>query len=319
MPYFDYAATTKIDKTVLKAMQKTMETYYGNPSSLHDPGIQARKRLNQVKNEIGSLLNATRKELIFTSSGTEATNLAIKGVYYKNPTAQIITSKIEHHATENTLKFIERLGGSVHWLEVNEEGFIDFDKLEKALKKETSLVSIIFANNEIGTLQNVKKIRAITKAHNVLLHLDMVQAPLHMPIDFHDIDADLVSLSAHKFNGPRGIGLLYKKENIILEPLIHGGQQEFSMRAGTENLAAIVGFSEALKLSMKRLKTHQNHIDHLAHYFIEQLNINNIAYRLNGPDLDFSRLNNILNIGFKNQDAQTLSFKLNQNDIYVSL
>jgi cysteine desulfurase len=317
--YFDSAATTHLDIEVLDAMIDVYKHYGGNPSSLHEDGIKARKRMNQVKNELATLLNTKRQALIFTGSGTEATNLAIKGTFYKHKTMQFITTTIEHHATLNTMHFIESLGANVSYLEVDEAGFIDLDKLEELLKKGPSFLSLIYANNEIGTLQPLNKILALKEKYRCILHLDMVQTPSHMPIDVKALGADFISMSAHKFNGPKGIGLLIKETDIQIEPLIHGGQQEFNLRAGTENLANMVGFLEAFKLAMKRIEAHNNHINHIAHYFINQLDLSGIHYRLNGPRLDYSRLNSILNIGFYKTDAQTLAFNLNQEKICVSL
>lgn len=319
MIYFDSAATTPIDKEVLKAMIEVYENYGGNPSSLHEDGIKARKKMNQVKNELAQILNTKRQSLIFTASGTEATNLAIKGFYFKHPSYNFITSKIEHHATENSMYFIERLGAKVHMIDVDYHGFINLEALETVLKKGPCFLSIIYANNEIGTLQPLEKILALKKEYDFILHLDMVQTPSHMSIDIGILGADLISLSAHKFNGPKGVGLLYKSDNVSLDPIIHGGQQEFSLRAGTENLANMVGFLEALKRSIRVLDEHNKHINHIAHYFIDQLNQSGINYRLNGPRLDYSRLNSVLNLGFYKVDAQILSFTLNQEGICVSL
>ena len=319
MAYFDHAATTRLSERVRKAMDRHLRDVYGNPSSLHTPGIDARKTMNTVKNRLAEHFGVTRQNIVFTSSGTEANNLAIKGTYFRHPNEQIITTTIEHHATENSVHFIERLGGKTTYVGVDRDGFIDLEALKHALKTQTSLVSIIYANNEIGTIQPLKKIIPIIKAHGALLHFDMVQVPLHQAIDFSELEADFVSLSAHKFYGPRGSGCLIARDPALLEPLIHGGQQEFHRRAGTENVAAMVGFLEAYEAARENTKAHTEHVDNLSHYFIEQLNVKNFDYRLNGPDLDHSRLNAVLNIGFKGQDAQHLAFQLNRQGIYVSL
>ncbi|MFW5864944.1 MAG: cysteine desulfurase family protein, partial [Candidatus Izemoplasmataceae bacterium] len=271
MIYFDSAATTHLDNRVLDAMITVYKEYYGNPSSLHEDGIKARKKMNQVKNELAQILNTKRQSLIFTGSGTEATNLAIKGFYFKYPSYQFITTSIEHHATQNAINFIKKLGANVVIIDVDEYGFMDLDALENALKNGPSFLSMIYANNEIGTLQPLNKILSLKASYNFTLHLDIIQTPMHIPIDAKALGADLISMSAHKFNGPKGVGLLIKDEAISLEPLVHGGQQEFNLRAGTENLANMVGFLEALKYALKKMIEHNKHINHMAHYFIDKL------------------------------------------------
>ncbi|TVP94726.1 MAG: cysteine desulfurase [Acholeplasmatales bacterium] len=319
MAYFDHAATTRLSEQVRKAMDRHLREIYGNPSSLHTPGIEARKTINSVKNRLAEHFGVTRQNIIFTSSGTEANNLALKGMYFRHPDAQIVTTTIEHHATENSVRFLERIGCKTAWIRVDRDGFIDLDALKQALKRDTSLVSIIYANNEIGTVQPLKKIIPLVHEHGARLHLDMVQVPLHQAIDFPALGVDFVTLSAHKFHGPRGIGCLIARDPALLEPLIHGGQQEFHRRAGTENVATMIGFLTAYEAARAQAKTHNAHVDQLSHYLIEQLNLKAFDYRLNGPDLDHSRLNAILNIGFKDHDAQHLAFQLNRHGIYVSL
>ena len=319
MAYFDYAATTPLHKRAQEAMQKTSTDFSGNPSSLHNEGITARKHLNGLKTTIASLLNAERKNIIMTSSGTEANNLAIKGSYFKTPNKRIITSTIEHHATENPVKFLAKQGADVQFIPVDTEGFIDIETLKQTLSNDTALVSIIYANNEIGTIQSIEPIRTLCKQFGVKIHLDMVQAPMHETIDFKALDVEFISISAHKFGGPRGVGCLLIKDLESIEPLIHGGKQEFSLRAGTENLAGVAGFSAALEVSIKNMDRHNEHVKKLAKRFLEGLDQTTIDYRLNGPSLEGNRLANVLNIGFKNENAEMLSFQLNQHDIYVSL
>lgn len=320
MPYLDYAATTPTSKHAIELMVETMDIFYGNPSSLHDEGIKARKWMNQQKNTVARLMHADRKQILFTSSGTEAINLAIKGTYYKHPNKQFITTTIEHHATMHAMDFIESLGADVKRIPVDNQGYINFKQLEGALKnKETALVSVIYANNEIGTIQDIKKLTALAKKYATKVHLDMVQAPLYIPINVQTLDVDYLSISGHKFHGPRGIGCLYANDITTIENLIHGGKQEFSKRSGTENLAAIAGFTVALNDAYENTQAVYNHTKALSAYFLELLDTYTIAYRLNGPTLDDMRLPNILNIGFKGTDAQMLSFELNQHGIYVSL
>lgn len=319
MPYFDYAATTKIHPNALKAMHDTMRDFYGNPSSLHQAGIDARKLMNQTKGQLAELLGCDKRQIIVTASGTEANNLAIQGVYQKNPTKRLITSKVEHHATLNTMTYLKSKGADVYILPTNHLGLIDSKQLNDALNVDTSLVSIIYGNNEIGTIQNLDAILKEVKKTSALIHLDMVQIPLHYPIDFKALDVDFISISAHKFNGPRGVGILIAKDITLFDRLIHGGKQEYQKRSGTENLAGLVATKVALEEAYKNHHKDTKHTQAIAHYFIEKLDEKNIDYRINGPQLNDQRLPNILNIGFKNVDAQWLSFELNQYDIYVSL
>ena len=319
MPYFDHAATTSLSKSALDAMNTVFKEYYGNPSSLHDVGIKARKLMNQTKNELASLLSCERKNVIVTASGTEANNIAIQGVYNHNPSLTLITSEVEHHATLNTIKYLKSKGANVIILPVNNQGHILLEDLEDALKKGPSLVSLIYANNEIGTLLNHQEVNKLCKKYHALLHLDMVQAPLHEVIDFKALDVDFVSISAHKFHGPKGIGLLLARDLNNFDRIIHGGKQEFEKRSGTENLASLVGMLTALKEAYQKHDEEYHHLKELSHYFIEQLNQSNIHYTLNGPKISDRRLNSILNLGFYDIDAQWLSFELNQRGIHVSL
>ncbi len=320
MPYLDYAATTPTSNRAIEMMVETMSLFYGNPSSLHDEGIKARKWMNQQKNTVARRLHADRKQILFTSSGTEAINLAIKGTYYKHPNKQYLTTTIEHHATLHAMDFIESLGADVTRIPVDNKGYLNYDALETALKsKDTALISVIYANNEIGSIQDIKKLTKLANKYNVKVHLDMVQAPLYLPINVDDLNVDFISISGHKFHGPRGIGCLYAKDITTIEGLIHGGKQEFSKRAGTENLPAIAGFTAALEDAYDNTQNVFNHTKKLSVYFLKLLDEHNITYRLNGPNIDEPRLPNILNIGFLNHDAQMLSFELNQHGIYVSL
>ncbi len=320
MIYFDNASSTPPSSSVIKVMHDALNTYYANPSSLHTLGIQARKRMNQAKRNIASMLNVDRQSIIFTSSGTEANNLALKGVYYANRGGDVITSTIEHHSVSYTTAFLETLGVKVHYIPVDTRGYLDLAILEETLKKHhVALVSIIYANNEVGTVQDIDTIKKLTKSHGALLHLDMVQVPLHKHIDLTALGCDLASFSAHKFFGPRGAGLLYKKPGVEIIPQMHGGQHEFKLRAGTENLVGIIGMETALKETIENLDVRENKTNHLAHHLLRKLNESGLDYRLNGPSLNQPRLLATLNIGFKDQDAQVLSFALNQRNIFVTL
>lgn len=320
MIYLDSAASTKISERAKNVLLETMTLYYANPSSLHDEGIKAKKRLNQARKALAEMLHVSHKNIIFTASGTEANNLAIKGPFKAKSIQSIFTTTIEHHSVLNSVKQLEAHGFQTTYLAVDCAGYVDLDLLEKALKEVNKpLVSIIYANNEIGTVQPVQTIYNLVKKYDGYLHLDMVQAPLHHSINFEEVPCDLASFSAHKFHGPRGVGFLYVKDTSILASHMDGGQHEFKLRAGTENLPGICAMVEAFKESQAHLKTREERLRLLSKYFIEQLDLNKIDYHLNGPSLDQNRIHATLNIGFKDQDAQTLSFALNQAGIYVTL
>jgi len=320
MIYLDSAASTKISERAKNVLLETMTLYYANPSSLHDEGIKAKKRLNQARKALAEMLHVTHKNIIFTASGTEANNLAIKGPFKAKTIHSIFTTTIEHHSVLNSVKQLEVHGFQTIYLPVDRAGYVDLDLLEKALKEATKpLVSIIYANNEIGTVQPVQAIYKLVKKYDGYLHLDMVQAPLHHSINFEEVPCDLASFSAHKFHGPRGVGFLYVKDPLMLAAHMDGGQHEFKLRAGTENLPGICAMVEAFKESQEHLRLREENIRLLSTYFLEQLNSNKIKFHLNGPSLEQNRIHATLNIGFKDQDAQTLSFALNQAGIYVTL
>ncbi len=319
MIYLDYAATTKPSEKTLNIMRETCLNYPGNPSSLHSLGIDARKQYNTLKKSLATSLNTTVKNIIITSTGTEAINHAIKGTFFKHKDKTILTSTIEHHASINALNFVKNQGGKVIEIPVDSEGFLDLEVLKETLKThDVSLLTLIHANNEIGTIQPIEKIKSILNEAGVLLHLDMVQIPAHQIVDFKALDVDFASFSAHKFYGPRGVGLLYVKNPNALESLIHGGKQENALRAGTENLSGLAGMEHALKESWSNIEQKESIINDLASYFLDTLDALNVDYYLNGPPLGNQRLNSVLNIGFKNIDNQDLSFALNEEGIYVS-
>lgn len=320
MLYMDYAATTPASDSAGRAMDRALKDFPGNPSSLHSLGIAARKRFNQAKKSVAGALGTDWKNIIFTGSGSEASNTAIKGYHAAHPDKAIVISTIEHSATANSAAYVERMGGKVHRCPVDSEGFLQMDVLESLLEKEdVGLVSIIHSNNEIGTVQNAKRLRSLTKAHHALLHLDMVQTAPHTPVDLDSLDVDMASFSAHKFFGPRGVGVLFRKHTLEIEPLIHGGSQEFNQRAGTENLAGIIGFETALKDTVNAHAKRQDQIRKNGDAFLAALEEEGIDFILNGPDYrSESRLHNVINVGFMNQSAATLAFELNEAGICVS-
>lgn len=314
----DHAATTKLDPKVYSKMKPYLESYYGNPSSLHTIGIENKKALNDAKKGISSLLNCDYRELIFTASGTEAINLAIKGLAFKNSNKkEIITTKIEHKATLNTCHFLETLGYKINYVNLDPDGFIDLKDLEEKLNNNTLIVSIIWGNNEIGVIQDIDKIANIVHAHHSILHVDAVQMLGHFKIDLQALDVDLMSFSAHKIFGPKSVGLLYKKKPIEIEPIIHGGAQEFNLRAGTENIYGIIGFYEALKNIHDVYLNQQQDLQDITKSLYDQLKAR-FKFRLNGPDLNDHRLPGLLSLSFEGISGHVLQYQLNQRGIYVS-
>jgi cysteine desulfurase len=313
--YLDTSSTTKIDKKVVEAMQPYLQEYYGNPGSMHSEGLTAAHALNLSRQKIANILNCKEEEIIFTGSGTESINLALKGYALKNKNKgnHIITTTIEHHAVLETLEYLEKQGFKITYLDVEKNGILNPKKLEEAITKDTLLVTIMHSNNEIGTIQPIKEISEITKKHNITFHTDACQSGNSE--DLKGIEADLISLNGSKIYGPKGIGLLYKNENIQIEPLIHGGGQEFNLRSGTENIPNIVGLTKALELAQKNREEYKNKLMPLRDYLIEELlKIENTI--LNG-DKD-KRLPNNVNITFLNIEGEAVLLKLDKEGICAS-
>lgn len=317
--YLDNAATTGVSKEVFEAMKPYFLESYGNPSSLHYKGIETKKVVNHCHKTVAELLGCHHSEVYFTSSGTESINWAIKGIASNNRTkSEIITTKIEHHATLHTVEFLEKRGYIVHYLDVDQQGFIDLDQLRSLVSDNTMIVSIIMANNEIGTIQNIKEISEICQAASTYLHIDAVQATTHIPINLDELNVDLVSFSGHKFHAPKGIGLLYVKKGTHIENLIHGGQQENKLRSGTENVPYIVAFTKALELGLQSMLPSMKRQNEYASYFLKELDKAKIDYRLNGPQIGENRLPGNLNISFKDLDGSDITYYLNKANIFVS-
>ncbi len=254
--YLDHSATTPLAAEVYEAMKPFLQERYGNPNSLHSWGREARKAVDEGRASIARLINAEPREIIITGGGSEADNLAIKGTAFalQGRGRHIITSAIEHHAVIDTCKWLEKQGFELTVLPVDETGMVSIADLDAAIRKETILVTIMYANNEVGTIQPVREIVRTARAKGVRVHLDGVQAVGHIPVDVKDLDVDLLTLSAHKMYGPKGVGALYVKRGVKLAPLVHGGGQEFGLRSGTENTAGIVGFGAAAELANRRLE-----------------------------------------------------------------
>lgn len=315
--YLDNAATTKVLPEVEREILSTIK-YYGNPSSIHAMGEQSQKIIKKSRTIISSSINASPTEIIFTSSGTEADNLALKGFYFANTGYEIVTSPIEHKAILNSCKFLSSIGAKIHYVDINNEGKIDLEDLKNICLKiqknnNKPFVSIQFANNEIGTIQDIKTLSSIIHNYNGVFHTDAVQAFPEIKIDVKALNIDMLSVSGHKIGTPKGIGFLYIKRGLKLEPIIHGGQQEFSLRAGTENLPYIAGLAKAVQLidynsviDMKNLR------DYIIKRCIDEFG-NNII--INGSSY---RLANNISISFKHTDGEALSMLLSLKNIYVS-
>jgi len=319
--YLDNAATTKLSDEVFKEMRPYMRENFANPSSIYSIGLKNRDVINKTRDKIATILNCDKEEIFFTSGGSEANNMAIKGISFANKHKgnHIITSMIEHSSVISTCKYLENKGFRVTYLPVNKYGLISIAQLEASITDKTILISIMHANNEIGTIQDIIQIGNIAKKHNVYFHTDAVQTAGKIAINLSKVNANLLSLSAHKFYGPKGIGVLYIKNNTKIDPLIHGGSQEYSMRAGTENVSNIVGLGKALELSVKRIDTNQQYIKSLQIQLISQILKNIPEAKLNGHKSN--RLCDNVSITLNNLsylDSYMLRFLLDTNRIYIS-
>ncbi|MAG50781.1 cysteine desulfurase NifS [archaeon] len=312
--YLDNGATTMVDKKVVDSMLPFYVDKFGNASSLHQFGVEAKEALDNARKIIANKINADPEEIVFTGSGSESDNLAIKGIAYSNKEKNhIITSKIEHPAVLETCKVLEKQGFEVTYLKVDKEGFIDLNELKNSITNKTCLVSIMHANNEIGTIQDLKKIKDICKEKNVYFHTDAVQSFTKVEIDVKKINVDLISFSSHKIHGPKGVGALYVKKGTEIKKLIHGGHQEFDLRAGTENIPGIVGFAEAVRLGNKE------HVTSMAKLRDKLINglLKIKDTQLNGATGN-KRLCNNVNIIFRYIEGESLLLKLDMNEIAVS-
>lgn len=271
--YLDYSATTPVKKEVLDAMLPYFSEFYGNPSSLYAIAGEPKEALAKARKQVADLIGAGEKEITFTSCGTEADNWAVMGAAdaLKNKGNHIITTKIEHHAMLHSCEFLEKHGYEVTYLDVDSEGLVDPAALEAAITDKTILISIMFVNNEVGTVEPIKELAAIAKKHNILFHTDAVQALGNMEIDVKELGVDMMSMSAHKIYGPKGIGALYIRKGVRISNYMHGGAQENKKRAGTENTAGIVGFGKAAELARIHLQEHIQHTSSLRDYLIQQI------------------------------------------------
>lgn len=316
--YFDNAATTKVKEEVLNKMLPFFSNQYGNPSSMYTLGRSARHALEEARKNVANLINASPSEIILLGGGSEADNTALKGIAhkYKEKGNHIITTKIEHPAILNSCKTLEQEGFDITYLNVNKDGFIDIEELKNSITNRTVLISVMFANNEIGTIEPIEQIAKIAKENNIIFHTDAVQACGNIPIDVKKLGIDMLSLSGHKLYGPKGTGALYIKDGIEIESLINGGHQEKGKRAGTENVAGFVGLGEACKIANKSINTHYKYLRKLRDYFISQIEQTVTDVKLNGAREE--RLPGNANFSFKNVDGGAILLKLDELGISAS-
>jgi len=323
--YMDYAATTPVDPEVLKEMQPYFCEQFGNPSSLHSYGQRARKAVESVREKIGQFLNASPDEIVFTSGGTESNNFAIKGIAYANRERgnHIITSVVEHHAVIEPCKFLENQGFEVTYLKVDKNGFVNPEDVKEAIKDRTILISIMHANNEIGTIQPIAEIGKIAKERGIYFHTDAVQTFGHLNIDVDEMNVDLLSASAHKLYGPKGVGFLYIRKGTRIIPFLHGGDQERGRRASTHNVPGIIGLGKAVELARKKMKEENVYLKRLRDKLITGVMRKIEETILNGPAVDEpessdKRLPNNVNFAFKYIEGESLVLSLDMKGICAS-
>lgn len=316
MIYADNAATTKLDIDVFEAMRPYLMEQYSNASQPYSFSRSAKKALKQAREMIATCINASPEEIYFTSGGTESDNWALKGTMFEvGDQRELITSQIEHHAILHSAASVERMGYPVVYLPVDEKGTVLPETLETNITDQTKLVSVMFSNNEIGTIQPVRKLADIAHKYRALFHTDAVQAVGHVIVDVKELGIDMLSSSAHKFNGPKGVGFLYIKNGTKLHSFIDGGAQEFGMRAGTENVAAIVGMAEALRVNCEHMSVHTEHLLKLESIVLEKLQSASIEFIRNGSN---RRVPGNMSLSFRNASGEMLLHRLDLMGICVS-
>lgn len=319
--YLDNAATTKLDEAVIEAMLPVMREEYGNPSSIHGAGRKVRSLIENARKTVAKLMNVTPAEIFFTSGGTEADNTCIVQAVENHNITHVISSKIEHHAVEHTISVLEKKGKiKVSWIKVDSKGNIDLNELEELLKNNPrTLVSLMHANNEIGTLLPIKEVGEICEKYNAIFHSDTVQTVGHYPLNLRDIKVHFITCAAHKFHGPKGVGFLYINHAIKIDPFINGGSQERNMRGGTENVYGIVGLAKALEICYTEMDAHINHISELKQYMMQKLQNSIPGIEFNGETSPEKALYTVLNCRFPaHPNAEMLLFNLDIAGIYAS-
>lgn len=316
--YFDNAATTKISKEVINSMQPYLNEIYGNASSIYSIGRETKKAIEVAREKVAKAINADSNEIYFTGSGTEADNWAIKGIAFANQHKgkHIITTNIEHHAVLHTCEYLEKFGFETTYVPVKENGIVDVNDIKDAIREDTILISVMFANNEIGTIQPIKEIGELAKEKNIYFHTDAVQAIGHIPIDVKELNIDLLSLSAHKFHGPKGVGALYVKNGVNIDNLLHGGGQEKRRRASTENTAGIVGLGTAIEIATQDIPKKAEYLKNLREKTINGL-IENIPDIIVNGDRE-KRLPGNVNVCFKYIEGESILLHLDQYGICAS-
>ena len=318
MIYLDNAATTRTAPEVVNAMLPYFTENYGNPSSIYEIAGRSKEAVTKARESIAKVLNAKTEEIYFTAGGSEADNWALKAAFdaYSKKGKHIITTKIEHHAILHTCDYLESKGAEITYLDVDENGIVKLDELEKAIRPDTILISVMFANNEIGTIQPIKEIGMIAKEHNILFHTDAVQAFGQVPIDVDEYNIDMLSSSAHKINGPKGIGFLYIRKGVKIRSFVHGGAQERKRRAGTENVPGIVGYGVAAEMAAVSMEERTKKECEMRDYLIGRI-LNEVPYcRLNGDPV--KRLPNNTNISFQFIEGESLLIMLDMEGIAAS-
>ena len=316
--YMDNAATTALRRDVLDAMMPYLTDIYGNPSSLHYFGQEAHKAVENARHQVASALNAEDNEIVFTGCGTEADNMALKGIAekYQSKGKHIITSSVEHHAILHTCEYLEKHGFEVTYLPVDEYGMVKAEQVRDAIRSDTILVSIMFANNEVGTIMPIKEIGAVCREKGVFFHTDAVQAVGHVAIDVKAMNIDLLSLSAHKLHGPKGVGALYIRKGIVVPPLLHGGAQERRKRAGTENVAGIVGLGKAIEIACSDIEGTSKRMCYLRDKLINGSEASMPEVKLNGHRTE--RLPGNVNFSIKYIEGESILLMLDINGIAAS-
>jgi cysteine desulfurase len=316
--YFDNSATTRIKEAVLTEMFPFLSREYGNPSSLYSIGRKSKRAIEEARKRVASLINCNSEEIYFTSCGSESDNTALKGIAYANQNKgkHIITSKIEHPAILHSCQNLEKKGFEVTYLDVDKDGFVNLQTLENSIRQDTILISVMFANNEIGTIEPIQEIAKIAHKNGIIFHTDAVQACGNIPIDVQKMDIDMLSLSGHKIYAPKGIGALYVKKGIEFERFMDGGHQEKNKRSGTENVAEIVALGKACQIAEKNMEQYQNKLKLLRDYCLEKMKKSFSNIHINGTME--KRLPGNINISFEGQDATELLYKLDEMGICAS-